>query len=85
MGLTIELPPRVARALERYCTTHSLTRSQAVMQALEQLLSRATETPTPYELGKMGFGTDTSGPPNVAQNTKRLLRERLCGRTLRSR
>jgi hypothetical protein len=47
-----------------------------VKEALEQLLARSADAPTPYELGAKGFGTDTTAPRDVARSTKRLLRER---------
>jgi hypothetical protein len=74
--LTVRLPPRVEEELARYCVSRRLTKSQVVKEALERLLARAAETPTPYELGARGFGSDTTAPRDVARNTKRLLRER---------
>jgi hypothetical protein len=76
MTLTVRLPPRVEEELKRYCVTRRLTKSQVVKEALEQLLARSADAPTPYELGAKGFGADTTGPRDVARNTKRLLRER---------
>jgi hypothetical protein len=76
MTLTVRLPPRVEEELKRYCVTRKLTKSQVVKEALEQLLARSVDAPTPYELGAKGFGSDTTAPRDVARNTKRLLRER---------
>lgn len=76
MTLTVRLPPRVEEELARYCVDRGLTKSQVVKEALERLLARAAGAPTPYDLGAKGFGSDTTGPRDVARNTKRLLRER---------
>lgn len=83
MTLTVRLPPRVEEELQRYCVTRKLTKSQVVKEALEQLLARGADAPTPYELGAKGFGADTSGPHDVARNTKRLIRERFRGKARR--
>ncbi len=83
MTLTVRLPPRVEEELARYCVTRKLTKSEVVKEALERLLARAAEAPTAYELGAKGFGSDTSGPRDVARHTKRLLRERFRGKARR--
>lgn len=76
MTLTVRLPQRVEEELARYCVSRRLTKSEVVKEALERLLARAAEAPTPYELGAKGFGSDTTAGREVARNTKRLLRER---------
>ena len=76
MTLTVRLPPRVEEELARYCVSRGLTKSQVVKEALERLLARAAGAPSAYELGAKGFGSDTTGPRDVAGSTKRLLRER---------
>lgn len=81
MTLTVRLPPRVEEALAAYCVSRRITKSEAVKQALEQLLAESGSRPSPYELGRAGFGADRTGPQDVARNTKRLLRERFRGTT----
>ena len=79
MTLTVRLPPRVEEALAQYCVSHRVSKSHAVKQALERLLAEAAGKPTPYELGRAGFGADRSAGREVARNTKQLLRERFRG------
>jgi hypothetical protein len=76
MTLTVRLPLRVEERLAQYCAKRRLTKSEAVKLALEQLLAEGSAAPSAYELGRVGFGTDTTAARQVAGNTKRLLRER---------
>lgn len=79
MTLTVRLPPRVEEALAAYCVARRMTKSEAVKQALERLLAEGESRPSPYELGRGGFGADRTAGRDVARNTKRLLRERFRG------
>jgi hypothetical protein len=79
MTLTVRLPSRVEEALKAYCVAHRITKSDAVKMALERLLAEAAARPSPYEVGRAGFGADRTAPRKVARNTKRLLRERFRG------
>lgn len=83
MTLTVRLPPRVEEELAQYCAKRRLTKSEAIKRALEQLLAEGLASPSPYDLGKDGFGRDTTGQRDVARNTKRLLRERFRAKTRR--
>jgi hypothetical protein len=76
MTLTVRLPDRVEQELEAYCVARRLTKSEAVKRALEQLLAAAASQRSPYDLGRHGFGADTTARADVARNTKRLIRER---------
>ena len=83
MSLTVRLSTRVEQELKAYCTTQRITKSEAVKQALERLLSEAAVQASPYELGKDGFGADHSSGGDVARNTKRLIRQRFRGKARR--
>lgn len=83
MSLTVRLSTRVEQELKAYCTTQRITKSEAVKQALERLLSEAAGQASPYELGKDGFGADHSPGGDVARNTKRLIRQRFRGKARR--
>ena len=76
MALTVRLPPRVEQELKAYCVTRRITKSDAVKEALERLLTESSAQATPYELGKDGFGADDSQSGQIARNSKRLIRER---------
>jgi len=76
MPLTVRLPPRVEEELKAYCVAHRISKSDAVKQALQRLLSETGDQATPYDLGNKGFGADDSQRGDIARNTKRLLKER---------
>jgi hypothetical protein len=76
MALTVRLPPRVEEQLRAYCVSRRITKSAAVKEALERLMSESTGQVTPFELGKEGFGVDDSAGGDVARNTKRLIKDR---------
>lgn len=80
MTLTVRLPPRVEQELAEYCVKRRMTKSQAVKQALEDLL-RPREADT-KELRHPFIGCDTR-QGDVARHTKRLLRERFRGKRAR--
>ncbi|HEX7157166.1 MAG TPA: hypothetical protein VF229_08120 [Burkholderiaceae bacterium] len=79
MPLTVRLPRRVEQELAAYCVRHGVTRSRAVREALETLLAEQAGRPSPFEIGRAGFGSDDSAGPTVARDTKRLLHERFRG------
>lgn len=79
MALTVRLPAHLEQELNVYCAARRITKSDAVKQALERLLSETATQATPYELGKSGFGADDTHDGDVARNTKRLIKERFRG------
>ena len=83
MPLTVRLPPRVEEELKAYCSAHRISKSDAVKQALERLLSELPEQTSAYELGRDGFGADDSQRGDIARNTKRLIKERFRGKARR--
>ena len=87
MTLTVRLPQRVEQELADYCVKRRITKSEAVKQALMELLSANVGKPSAYELGKDFFGPHTDVPPteNIARNSTRLLREHFRGRNSNAR
>lgn len=75
MTHSIRLPTVLEERLAAYCRTHGVSESQAIEQAIAQLLGHAVE-PTPYDLGAEGFGADRTNSGDIARNSKRILRER---------
>lgn len=74
MTLTVRLPPRVEQELAEYCVKRRISKSEAVKQALKELL-RAFEEEVqvsrhPFIGGDKGDGSDVSG------NIKAALRAR---------
>jgi hypothetical protein len=77
MTLTVRLPPRVEQELAEYCLKRRITKSEAVKQALMELLAANAGKPSAYDLGKDLFGPHTDAAPteDIARHSKRLLRE----------
>ena len=82
MTLTVRLPQRVEQELAEYCARRRLTKSEAVKQALMDLLSVNVGKPSAYDLGKDLFGPHTDAAPTVdiARHSGRLLREHFRGK-----
>ncbi len=71
MTLTVRLPQRVEQDLAEYCVKRRITKSEAVKQALEELLRMPDPgTRHPFIGGDKGAGSDVSG------NIKAALRAR---------
>ncbi len=74
MTLTVRLPDRIEQELAEYCVKRRLTKSEAVKQALEELLhsppGSAHPIRHPFIGGDKGDGSDVSG------NIKAALRAR---------
>ncbi len=74
MAISVRLPSRVEQKLADYCVSEKVTKSEAVKRALEQLLE---SKPVPLSADprvRKFMGSDTR-PGDIAQHTKRLLRE----------
>jgi Arc/MetJ-type ribon-helix-helix transcriptional regulator len=83
MNISIRLPENTEQRLDAYCALHGISKSEAVRRALDGLLNSNNTQPTPYELGKEGFGADSTHSGNIALESKRLLRERMSAKTHR--
>jgi hypothetical protein len=81
MAISVRLPPRVEQKLAEYCTSHKVTKSEAVKRALEEMLSKNADA-SPFELGKDFFERNFRTKPtrDVARNSKRLLIEHFRGK-----
>ena len=82
MTLTVRLPHRIEQELAEYCVKRRITKSEAVKQALMDLLSANAGKPSAYDLGKDLFGPHTDAPPteDIARHSARLLREHFRGK-----
>ena len=82
MTLTVRLPPRVEQELTEYCVKRRITKSEAVKQALVDLLSVNAGKSSAYDLGKDLFGphTDVAPTEDIARHSARLLREHFRGK-----
>ena len=82
MTLTVRLPLRVEQELAEYCVKRRISKTEAVKQALVDLLSANAGKPSPYDLGKDLFGPHTDAAPteDIARHSARLLREHFRGK-----
>ena len=82
MTLSVRIPDKVEQELAEYCAKHCVTKSEAVKQALMDLLSANAGKPSPYDLGKDLFGphTDVAPTEDIARHSARLLREHFRGK-----
>jgi hypothetical protein len=56
MSTTVRLPPRVEQALASYCVEMRKTKSEVIIDLLEQRFAQPTPGKTPYELAvEAGF------------------------------
>ena len=82
MAISVRLPPRVEQKLAEYCASHKVTKSEAVKQALEEMLEAGADKASPYDLGREYFERNLKAVPksDVARHTKRLLIEHFRGK-----
>ena len=78
MTTTVRLPQRVEQALASYCVETRRTKSEVIIELLEQrLLGSASET-APFDLAEAaGFIGCVEGGTNSAANAKKLVRSRI--------
>lgn len=74
MTLSVRIPDKVEQELAEYCATHRMTKSEAVKQALEHMLSKVTDKPAMDAYARKFAGSDKR-PGDVARHSKRLLLE----------
>lgn len=78
MSTTVRLPLRVEQALASYCVETKKTKSEVIIDLLEQRFSQPAQGKTPYELAvEVGFigcfeGTGESG--NYKERVKAAIR-----------
>jgi hypothetical protein len=83
MSLNVRLTNAMERELDAWCAAHSTTRSIAVKRALTQMLSANPGVASSFELGKDGFGSDTTSGRRVARSSQQTLRREFRGKPAR--
>ena len=83
MPISVRLPLGVEQKLADYCVSHKVTKSDAVKQALENMLETSIQSLSPYELGKDIFERDGDLSPkeDLARHSKTFARDRVRGAT----
>lgn len=78
MTLTVKLPEDLERAFEIHCKLRRLTKSEVVTKLLAQYLALQAPRKTPRQIAReVGLLKGFQGPPDLAANRKRYLREAL--------
>lgn len=78
MTLTVKLPEDLERDFEIHCKLHRLTKSEVVTKLLAQYLALQAPKKTPHQIAReVGLLKGFAGPPDLAANRKRYLREAL--------
>jgi hypothetical protein len=78
MTLTVKLPADLEREFEIHCRLRRLTKSEVVTKLLTQYLALQAPRKTPHQIAKeVGLLKGFEGPPDLATNRKRYLREAL--------
>jgi hypothetical protein len=78
MTTTVRLPHRVEQALASYCVETCRTKSEVIVELLEQRLLGTSTDSSPYELaGAAGFISCVEGATNTAANAKKLVRQKI--------
>ena len=79
MTTTVRLPLRVEQALASYCVETRRTKSEVIVELLEQrLMGVAATDASPFDLAETaGFIGCVDGGGNVAANAKKLIRQKI--------
>ena len=82
MTLSVRIPPRFEQELIEYCARKGVSQSEAVKDAVDQVLSVEGGDESPYEVMKDLIGPARDDPPSadIAKHSKRLLCERIRSR-----
>ncbi len=81
MTTTVRLPPRVEQALARYCVEKRRTKSEVIVELLEDRLLGSSDTAaetTAFEQAQAaGFIGSVEGGRHTAARAKKLVREKI--------
>lgn len=75
MTTTVRLPPRLEQTLARYCVETRRSKSEVIIELLEQRFAAETPAKTPYELAcEAGFLGATDLGENAAEESRTAVR-----------
>ena len=81
MTTTVRLPHRVEQALSTYCAETHRTKSEVIVELLEQRFLGTAEEASPYDIAQAaGFIGCIDGPEDQAATAKRRVKERIRGK-----
>lgn len=75
MTTTVRIPQRLEQALARYCVESKRSKSEVIIELLENRFTAETSAKTPYELAcEAGFVGTLSLDENAAENSSAAVR-----------
>lgn len=75
MTTTVRLPPRLEQTLARYCVEARRSKSEVIIELLEQRFAAEAPAQTPYELAcETGFLGATDLGENAAEESRNAVR-----------
>lgn len=81
MTTTVRLPPRIEQALASYCIEERRTKSEVIIELLEQRFLGTVAEASPYELAEAsGFIGCVEGSGSVSANTKKAIKAKIRGK-----
>lgn len=81
MTTTVRLPDRIEQALASYCIENRRTKSEVIVELLEQRLMATFSDASPYDLAQTsGFIGCVEGTATVSANTKKTVKAKIRGK-----
>jgi hypothetical protein len=81
MATTVRLPTRVEQALASYCLETKRTKSEVIIELLEQRFTGTGTDASPYEVAQAaGFIGCIDGTANGAASVKKLVKAKIRGK-----
>ena len=75
MTTTVRIPPRLEQALARYCVETRRSKSEVIIELLENRFTAESPAKTPYELAcETGFVGALELDENAAENSRNAVR-----------
>lgn len=71
--MTVRMPPELKNELMEIVRFEKLTLSEVVKHALYMYCEEYFNQQSPYEIGKLGFGSFESGRSDISKNRKKEL------------
>lgn len=78
MTTTVRIPPRIEQALARYCVENHRSKSEVIIELLENYFTTEAPVKTPYELAcETGFVGSLDLGENAAENSRNAVRAKI--------
>lgn len=75
--INVRLDKKTENVVKEYATTHDVSKTMIVKEALAMYFSKKELAQNPFELGKDLFGTQSIGQSDLSQSYKSRLKDKL--------